>query len=235
VTSIVWCMSVKTLFDEKAGARYERIEVDMDEVYNRVRILTDDELFTHIFFNLLDNAVKYGYMGSNICIRVFSEDESEVGSNNDKVRSLRISVSSYGEQMTNEEMEIITELFKRANKCEGEEGMGVGLFIVKKMCVALGYELDINSEWVSDQNIPAHYWYMVQKPVRRGEGDVKRFLEDTVSDTEVSLVVDPDKHYGQWKIGFHEMSSIIGKPTYKNTFTVTLKSKCEYKPLLTSI
>jgi len=227
--------SVKTLFDEKAGERFERIDVDMDEVYNRVRILTDDGLFTHIFFNLLDNAVKYGYMGSNICIRVFSENESEVRLNSDKVRSVRISVSSYGEQITYEEMEGITELFKRANKSEGVEGMGVGLFIVKKMCVALGYGLDIGSEWVSDQNIPAHYWYMVQNPVKRGEGDVKRFLEDTISDTEVSLVVNtrmrPDE---QWKIGFHEMSSIIVNPTYKNTFTVTLKSTYKYRSLLTN-
>ncbi len=65
--------SVRSLCDEKAkGNNMQRIVVNGINgfSFNQYELYTDYKLISHALFNLVDNAIKYGFMGSNININV---------------------------------------------------------------------------------------------------------------------------------------------------------------------
>jgi signal transduction histidine kinase len=203
--------AMKTLYDEKAyNDNMQSIVINSRNfAYNSRELYTDIIYLNRILSNLIDNAVKYGYRGSKIWINLYYSlpyvpDER-----------FHISVVSYGKPISEDERQRLFELFYRApDKQKEKEGMGIGLFLAKRMCEMLGYEVECKpSVWIADTNLPLEYHYAMQQ----GEKipDLSKELLEVVNTVR-------DK---SWKLSKMEYEYSLNEPTYRNEFVITLIKK----------
>jgi two-component system, sensor histidine kinase and response regulator len=105
-------------------------------------LIGDEVRLRQIFLNLLTNAVKYsekGHIGLTIT----------VDKRNDKQVWLRISVADTGKGIKQEDQVKLFREFAQIDtkKNQGIEGTGLGLVITKRLCVAMGGDISIESEY----------------------------------------------------------------------------------------
>ena len=203
--------SVRSLCDEKARKdNMQKIIVWGDGFkINLYKIYTDYQLVSHALFNLIDNAIKYGYMGSNIRINISLSEadlQNEKNGNWKLIKAIQISIVSYGAGISEEDGKHIYELFYRSQASKVKEGMGIGLFLVKKICSSLGYTVKYKSKELSEYNLPMYYHGKKQN----------------VSDSLIEEAVNQNLSAGAWSIEDFEFQAAINQPTYRNEFTVTL-------------
>lgn len=185
---------------------------------NQYKVYTDDPLISHTFFNLIDNAIKYGYMGSNIRINISLSEadlQNERNGNWKLIKAIQISIVSYGAGISEEEGKHIYELFYRSQASKVKEGMGIGLFLVKKICSSLGYTVEYNSKKLSEYNLPMYYH-------GKKQNKTAQLKLNNVSDSLIEEAVNKDLPDGVWNIEDFEFQAAINQPTYQNEFTVTL-------------
>ena len=185
---------------------------------NQYKVYTDDQLISHTFFNLIDNAIKYGYMGSNIRINISLSEadlQNERNGNWKLIKAIQISIVSYGAGISEEEGKHIYELFYRSQASKVKEGMGIGLFLVKKICSSLGYTVEYNSKKLSEYNLPMYYH-------GKKQNKTAQLKLNNVSDSLIEEAVNKDLPDGVWNIEDFEFQAAINQPTYQNEFTVTL-------------
>lgn len=212
--------SVRSLCDEKAKKdNMQKIIVWGDGFkINRYKIYTDYQLVNHALFNLIDNAIKYGYMGSNIRINISLSEadlQNERNGNWKLIKAIRISIVSYGAGISEEEGKHIYELFYRSQASKVKEGMGIGLFLVKKICSSLGYTVEYNSKKLSEYNLPMYYH-------GKKQNKTAQLKLNNVSDSLIEEAVNKDLPDEAWNIEDFEFQAAINQPTYQNEFTVTL-------------
>jgi signal transduction histidine kinase/ligand-binding sensor protein len=203
--------AMKTLYDEKAredNMQYIIIN-SWNFSYNCYELYTDINYFNHIISNLIDNAIKYGLRGSKIWINLYYSSPYVPD------QRFYISVVSYGKPIGEDERQHLFELFYRApDKREEKEGMGIGLFLAKRMSEMLGYEIVCrSSEWIANKNLPLEYHYAIQK----GE-------KITDLSRELSEVVNAERD-NSWKISEGEYKYSLNEPTYRNELVITLINK----------
>lgn len=75
-----------------------------------------------VFFNLLDNAVKYSKEGSDIIIEMIPYE-----------LFIRVDIKSKGIQIKKEEYTKVFQRFYRGAESQSQEGVGLGLYIVRKI------------------------------------------------------------------------------------------------------
>ncbi len=99
---------------------------------------THEDLFGIMLFNLIDNAVKYSYWGTNIRVRVTPDE---------------VIVQNYGISIENSNRPY--DLYYRAKEnVENYLGDGIGLYSSKRIAELLGLELSHECVQISDYNIP---------------------------------------------------------------------------------
>ena len=84
--------------------------------------------------NLLSNAVRYG-LGNPIDITVTTQGATAV-----------LEIRDRGLGIPADELEIIFERFERGSRSRQTGGFGVGLWVVKKLCRALGGDVEVQSK-----------------------------------------------------------------------------------------
>lgn len=214
--------SIRSLCDEKAEKNnMQKIIVRHTNGFeiNQYKIYTDEQLISHTFFNFIDNAIKYGYMGSNIKINISLSEanlQKEKKGDWELIDAIQISIVSYGAGISEEDEKHIYELFFRSQASKVKEGMGIGLFLVKKICNSLGYTVKCKSEKLSEYNLPMYYYGMKQNKAAQLK------LND-VSDSLIEETVYKDLSAGVWNIEDFEFKAAINQSTYRNEFIVTLK------------
>jgi signal transduction histidine kinase len=200
--------AMKTLYDEKARDENTQSIVinSWNFSYRNYDLYTDTNYLNHILFNLIDNAVKYGFRGSKIWINLYYSSPYV------PEERFHISVISYGEPIDEEERQHLFELFYRApDKREEKEGMGIGLFLAKRMCEMLGYEIECKpSVRIADTNLPLEYHYAMQQG------------EKIPNLSKEQLEVVNDRRDNRWKIPKKEYEYSLNEPTYRNEFVITL-------------
>lgn len=172
----------------------------------------DAKYFNHALYNLLDNAIKYGYEGSNIHIKLDVDRKSNM---------MHIEIISYGIKI--EEDNRIYNLFERSEDAAiMSGGTGIGLYIVKKICKAHGGDVTHKSEWLSNYNIPALVNYKDNPNLASKTSLEERIKYDNslkhISD-KIECEVVCDSAFIKYARVF---SSSISEPTYRNTFRVSI-------------
>ena len=227
-----------SLFGEKAYLqKYQSLIVKNHPSLKKISLLTQDEDLSHILFNLTDNAIKYGFQGSCIRINVgtipsFSTQDTYYDLDT-RCKKITITVVSFGEKIENEEREKIFDLYHRSKIANGTEGMGIGLFLAKKLCVLLGYEIKCTSEKITDYNLPLKYHYCMHhqkfaelkfslsetRKIMTMRDDIN-LIKEAVNDNDLSAVweiTDLDLEWGP--------NPKLFQKTYRNTFTITIPIK----------
>ncbi len=102
----------------------------------KIECTTDQKHLRKILVNLISNAVKYSFAGSEIVIRVEAED-----------KRIRTEITDHGLGISEEEMPFIFDPFFRHNKHIGIiPGIGLGLTIAKRSSDVINGSIKIVSE-----------------------------------------------------------------------------------------
>ncbi len=101
---------------------------------NEVSIHSDQELLNQVWINLLQNAIKFSPEGSDIAVRVFREGNAIV------------EIEDHGCGMTEEAQKRIFDKFYQADKSRKQEGVGLGLSLVKRIVDMMGGTVTVTSE-----------------------------------------------------------------------------------------
>jgi signal transduction histidine kinase len=91
--------------------------------------------FEQILVNLVSNALKYSLRGTEVAVTLTVAGES-----------VRISVQDRGPGIAPEELPRLFERYYRAKTATHTEGLGLGLFITRKLVEAHGWRLEVESE-----------------------------------------------------------------------------------------
>jgi two-component system, sensor histidine kinase and response regulator len=105
-------------------------------------LIGDEVRLRQIFLNLLTNAVKYSEKGHiGLTITVDNRDDKQVW--------LRIAVADTGKGIKQEDQVKLFREFAQIDtkKNQGIEGTGLGLVITKRLCAAMGGDINMESEY----------------------------------------------------------------------------------------
>lgn len=93
-----------------------------------IHLVSDPYLIQIIFSNLLENALKYALSNSEIIVSF----------DNSTTNSLRISVSNFLDSALTPDSSQLFERFYRHPAAHRTSGTGLGLFLIKRICIRLG-------------------------------------------------------------------------------------------------
>lgn len=223
--------SLKSLFEEKAFLNNRQyIDIFFDPVFSKCDIWIDKNFISQVLFNLVDNAIKYGLRGSKINIRVkMSETNKEFLRHGifNRLEKIQIIIENFGYQIEAETHEKIFDLYYRSPKYPNE-GLGIGLFLVKRLCNVLGYEIQCKeSEFIGNLNYPIYYHYLKQKGSNSldklvHEKELTSLVENKiVLNATIDRVVNENKAI-DWAITYKEIETQLKEPTYCNRFIITI-------------
>ncbi len=100
---------------------------------NEVTLTSDQELLNQVWVNILQNAIKFSPEGSDIEVRVFREGNAIV------------EIQDHGCGMSEEAQKRIFDKFYQADKSRRQEGVGLGLSLVKRIVDLMGGAVTVTS------------------------------------------------------------------------------------------
>lgn len=220
--------ATKSLFDTNVyRKKSQSLHIISDSNFSKYQLLTDYGFLSHALFNLVDNATKYGRKGSKIYLKVILEYDPLIKRifNRDEPNLIRISVISFGNEIPESSLQDIFKLYYRQSTNE-IEGMGIGLFLVKKICSSLKYKVDcMKSEKVHDIDLALQYCYCKQNnlnDVELPEGIINK-LKTSVSNDLVRYVVNINAD--NWEVTDDEVVKLLTRSIFKNEFQITIPVK----------
>mmetsp|Transcript_57582 Transcript_57582/g.140626 ORF Transcript_57582/g.140626 Transcript_57582/m.140626 type:complete len:1246 (+) Transcript_57582:301-4038(+) len=106
---------------------------------------TDGRRIQQILYNLLGNAIKYGYNGQFVDMNLTLEHvEAYPGMT---CSEMKFVVKDYGKGIAKDEVDHIFQPFKQSSSNDpAEGGTGLGLAITKQLCKVLGGDVSVDSE-----------------------------------------------------------------------------------------
>jgi signal transduction histidine kinase len=225
--------ATESLYQTKANLDgRQKIILRYNNELNKYYLNTDYSYLSHVLFNLMDNAIKYGLRGSNIYIEADLQyiQVLERTFGKKKVDKITISIISYGDKIIDSEIGQIFDLFFRSPKYLYHiEGMGIGLFLVKKLCNLLGYTVECKpSIKQEDYHLPIKYFYTKQHPEFTQELSLKpeiiQVLKKETQLNHINEIVNIPEN-DNWETLNTELDSMLSKETYRNEFQITIPIK----------
>jgi two-component system sensor histidine kinase KdpD len=112
---------------ELLGNRTDGHPIDVNLPDNLPFVFVDNDLIVHVFFNILDNAIKYSAPGLPIEIEARQLDSE-----------IEVSVADYGAGIPAQDLKRVFDKFYRVERPESVSGTGLGLSIAKGIVEAHG-------------------------------------------------------------------------------------------------
>jgi len=204
------------LFKMTKMMRDKAKDIDQNIFYNQNKnyqsVYIDKLYFDHAIFNLVDNAIKHGYEGTKVYIDAIWKKSNFI-----------VKVINYGSEIRKEDRKRIYQLFFREK--DKTKGMGIGLFVVKKICLAFGGNVRHDSERLSEFNIPALSCYIQSeekdKLLRKVDDALKEKIYKAAKELELDII-DKVVNNNTFIEGPTEFKASINNPTFRNTFTITI-------------
>lgn len=104
------------LLEKKWSRKKLELDLDFDEYY----ILANEDMLKQVWFNLVDNAIKFAERSSTLKIAICEKDEKTV-----------VTVQNKGEPIAESDYEKIFQKFYQCESSSKKDGNGIGLSIVK--------------------------------------------------------------------------------------------------------
>lgn len=209
---------MKSFYSRKAKEKQIQISPQYDIQSNTLKSRL--ELLDLIFFNLMSNAIKYGYPGTQIQVK-FKESASYIW-----FEKFQISFTNYGSEGENLSDQIF-QMYYRANTNKGITGSGIGLYVSKTIADLMYATLDWETRKLSNYNIPilARYHRLLQQG-ERVPGIDEEAAEKEYARLEaknlISVVCNLDYLKSSEEFSDNEIRGEILRPTYEVTFFLKL-------------
>ncbi len=114
---------------------WEKKQLDMEiDIKEGVSITADKELLSHVWNNLISNAMKFTNDGGRVTVMLTEDDES-----------ITVKVADNGCGMSSEAGMRIFEKFYQGDTSHATSGNGLGLALVKRIIDILGAEISVES------------------------------------------------------------------------------------------
>ena len=148
---------VARVFEDLASRAQDKKVILVNQV-PELAAMADPERIQQVFFNLVDNAIKYGKVGGRV----------EVSGETDEKKFIQISVHDDGPGIPVEAVQRVFERFYRVDKARTREegGTGLGLSIVKHIVECHGGKV-----WVKSPPEQGTTFYFTLPPAGRGNGE----------------------------------------------------------------
>jgi len=104
------------------------------ELDDSVTIESDEALLSHVWINLIQNALKFSPDGSDIGVRAVREGDTAV-----------VEITDHGCGMDQETVKRIFDRFYQGDTSRSQEGVGLGLCLVKRILDMLGGHVHVTS------------------------------------------------------------------------------------------
>lgn len=118
------------LFEKQWDTKNLEINIDLEPV----KIYSNAEMLSHLWINLIENAIKYCEENGHISILCF-----ENGNN------IEFKISDTGKGMDNDTLKHIFDKFYQGDKSHATQGNGIGLSIVKRIVELCKGEINVES------------------------------------------------------------------------------------------
>ena len=121
-------------FEQKINGKKLNVDVDMPE--HPVYTFANQDYITQVFYNLIDNAVKFCPEGKTLGLKI-----REGGS------KIYVTVSNEGNTIPPEELPLVFDRFHKIDKSRSQnrDGWGLGLYIVKTIVCSHGENISVTS------------------------------------------------------------------------------------------
>ncbi|MBV9745555.1 MAG: DUF4118 domain-containing protein [Acidobacteriia bacterium] len=130
---------IRRLVNQYKNADHHHLTLGVEA--ERVDILCDPDMLGLAIIQLLDNSFRYSPPETAICVTVGLED-----------RSAMVRVSNQGPPIQPEEHKRIFERFYRGSAGQGVSGTGLGLYVARKIVLAHGGSLELDSSHKSNRD-----------------------------------------------------------------------------------
>lgn len=120
---------------EIMGSVFKRNIETSIHLEREITIPMDTQLVSRVFGNILTNAIRYSEENDTIRIESYEENEK-----------LYLIISDTGFGIDKKDLDNIFDLFFRGTNSRREQGMGIGLSVVKSIIDTLNWKIDVQSE-----------------------------------------------------------------------------------------
>lgn len=114
--------------------RWEEKNLEPDLELDSVTYFGDEEILSHVWSNLIDNAIKYSESGGRIILRM-----------TERAGVIFVTVEDEGPGIPEEAKERIFEKFYQADSSHGSEGNGLGLALVRQILDRCGGAISVEN------------------------------------------------------------------------------------------
>lgn len=209
---------MKSLYSRKAQEKQIQIEPRYES--KSKTLVSKLELLDLIFYNLMSNAIKYGYPGTQIQAK-FQDEPGFIW-----FEKHRISFTNYGNDGDNLSDDIF-KMYYRSNTNSQISGSGIGLYVSKTIADLMNATLDWESRKLSDYNIPilARYHQLLRQGKRvPGIDEEAAEKEYAVLEAEELIHTVCNENYlkSSEELSIREIQGEILCPTYEVTFFLKL-------------
>ena len=114
--------------------RWSSKNIELDVMLDSINYVGDEELMSHVWYNILDNAVKFTPDGGTVTLRAIATPEY-----------IHVAISDNGPGMSPETAENAFAQFYRGENSDRSQGSGLGLPLSKRICELHGGRITVNS------------------------------------------------------------------------------------------
>lgn len=115
--------------------QWSKKNINMSLNLSEVRIFNNEEMLSHVWINLIDNAIKYSHEDGTISMVLYETSES-----------IYFKISDSGEGMDENTMNHVFDKFYQGDRSRATNGNGLGLSIVKRIVNICKGEISVESK-----------------------------------------------------------------------------------------
>ncbi len=115
-----------------AAKKQIHIKFGIQQDAERTQVYGDHDLLSNLFFNIIENAIKYSPEKGHVDVRIIWEEENTI-----------VEISDDGPGIPADQKDTIFERFSRVNPSGKTSGFGLGLAIAKKIATLHGIQIKI--------------------------------------------------------------------------------------------